>query len=217
MTSARAGTYTETFRAQHGAVLTEALDGAATAATGGDFSRAAVLAAQVRDSGDHLHHSVVRDALTAGLDWWQIADLLHIHPQAAFLDYANLLAGTLVPAEQHPDLAVLCTAGLVALHETPTEYGIDLDDIDTTHSLNLDPNVLRLRAAAHLLAEDIWITVTLPSPYEGEDDLPDNAAITRWTTVVTHPDELGSLREALTLNVTWEDPTEDDDVEPRYP
>ena len=54
--------------------------------------------------------------------------------------------------------------------------------------------MVRLRAAA-ALHEDVWIAVRLPSAYEGEID--DDAAIRRWTTVVTHPDELGWLREAL--------------------
>jgi hypothetical protein len=50
------------------------------------------------------------------------------------------------------------------------------------------------------LGEDLWIAVTLPSRYDGEDDLPDGAAVRRWTTVVLHPDELGWLRETIALN-----------------
>jgi hypothetical protein len=65
--------------------------------------------------------------------------------------------------------------------------------------------MVRLRAAAQLLGDDIWIAVKLPGGY---DDLDDDAAIRRWSTVAHYPDELGWLREALALNA---DPTEDDD------
>ena len=44
---------------------------------------------------------------------------------------------------------------------------------------------------------------------------PDNAAITRWTTVVLHPDELGWLREALELNTN--DEPADDEPDPLWP
>jgi len=58
--------------------------------------------------------------------------------------------------------------------------------------------------------------VRLPGDYEGADDAPEaDAAITRWTTVVLHPDELGWLREALALNVADDEQTHDeDDLEP---
>jgi hypothetical protein len=91
-----------------------------------------------------------------------------------------------------------------------TAHGIDLDDLDPQHSLTTDPTVTQLRAAAQLLDDDIWIAVKVPGAYEGDDDLNDDAAIRRWTTVALYPDELGWLREALALNA--EDP--DDDVEP---
>jgi hypothetical protein len=73
--------------------------------------------------------------------------------------------------------------------------------------LTSDPTVARLRETAAMLGEDIWIAVTLPGEFEGDDDLEDGTAIRRWTTVVLHPDELGWLREALALNAadtrTW--------------
>jgi hypothetical protein len=47
----------------------------------------------------------------------------------------------------------------------------------------------------------------VPGDYEGADDAPEpDAAITRWTTVVLHPDELGWLREALALNAADDEP-----------
>jgi hypothetical protein len=46
--------------------------------------------------------------------------------------------------------------------------------------------------------------------YEDADDLDDGAAIQRWTTVVTHPDELGWLREALQLLACGDHDEEDD-------
>src|SRR5262249_34046964 len=46
--------------------------------------------------------------------------------------------------------------------------------------------------------------------HEGDDEPPDDdAAITQWTTVVLHPDELGWLREALALNADEDDDGED--------
>jgi hypothetical protein len=155
----------------------------------------------------------VRDALAAGLDWQTLAGLLTVHPQAAFEEYANLLDGTITPAQQRPHLAVVCTAGLVAEHGTAAEHGIDLDDLDPQHSLTLDPTVVRLREAAKLLGEDIWIAVKLPGGGEGDDDMPDGAACRRWTTVVLYPDELGWLREALALNAVNDDPDDDEDDE----
>ncbi|GLZ02343.1 hypothetical protein [Actinoplanes sp. NBRC 103695] len=161
-----------------------------------------------------MHHSVVRDALAAGLDWWQIGELVTVHPQAAFDAYANLADDAHTTARQRPHLAVVCTAGLAAEHDMDTEHGIDLDDLDPQRSLATDPTVVQLRAAAQLLGDDIWITVKLPGEYD--DDLDDNAGIRRWTTVALYPDELGWLREALALNAEEpdDDEDEDDDLEP---
>jgi hypothetical protein len=216
MTPTRTGVHTDTFREQHGSSLTEHLAAATAAATAGDFKNAVTLAERFTAGARHLHHSVVRDALAAGLDWWQIGELLTVHPQAAFDAYANLADDTDTPAQQRPHLAVVCTAGLVAEHDMDTEHGIDLDDLDPQHSLTTDPTVVRLRMAAQLLDDDVWIAVKLPGAYEGDDDLGDDTAIRRWTTVALYPDELGWLREALTLNAdTMEDDgEEDDDLEP---
>nr|GID87024.1 hypothetical protein Ade03nite_59480 [Actinoplanes derwentensis] len=61
-------------------------------------------------------------------------------------------------------------------------------------SLTQDPTVARLRAAAGLLDEDVWIAVRLPGDYEGAD-------------------ELGWLREALQL-LAGDDQGEEADLEP---
>jgi hypothetical protein len=159
----------------------------------------------------YLHHSVVRDALAGRLDWWAIGELLAMHPQAAFEQYANLADGTTAPAAQRPALAVTCTAGLAALHDLEPWYGIDIDDLDSGHSLSADPTVARFRETAAMLGEDIWIAVKLPGEFEGDDDLDEGILIRRWTTVVLHPDELGWLREALALNAEGEDPDNDED------
>jgi len=45
----------------------------------------------------------------------------------------------------------------------------------------------------------------------GADDLEDGVASARWTTVVTHPDDLGWLREALRLRTENATEAEDDD------
>lgn len=211
----RPGAYTDVFREQHGTTLTDGLAATAAAALAGDLRQATTQAQLVIDAGRHLLHSVVRDALATGLDWWAIGELLNLHPQAAFDAYAHLADGARTPAQQRPHLAVVCTAGLAAEHDMDTEHGIDLDDLDPQHSLTTDPTVLRVRAAAQLLGDDIWIAVRLPGEYDGDDDLDDGAAIRRWTTVALYPDELGWLREALALNAdTTDDEEEDDDLEP---
>jgi hypothetical protein len=212
----RPGAYTDVFREQHGTTLTDGLAATAAAVVAGDLSRATTAARRVVDAGRHLLHSVVRDALAAGLDWWAIGELLDLHPQAAFDAYANLADGTRAPVQQRPHLAVVCTAGLAAEHDMDTAYGIDLDDLDPQHSLTTDPTVTRLRVAAQLLGDDIWIAVKLPGEHDGDDDLDDDAAIGRWTTVTLYPDELGWLREALALNAdtTPDDEKEEDDLDP---
>ncbi|MFF5213573.1 hypothetical protein [Streptosporangium sp. NPDC000396] len=132
----------------------------------------------------------MRDGLAAGLNWWALGEALAMHPQAAFEAYANLLEGTRTPAQQRPALAVVCTAGLVCAHDLDSDYGIDLDDLDPAHSLTTDPTVVRLRQAAKLLGEEVWIAVKLPGTYEGDDGLPEGAAARRWTSVALYPDEL---------------------------
>jgi hypothetical protein len=210
-TPSRAGAYTGAFRDQHGGALAAGVDGTAAAAAAGDWKHAAASAARVQAGALHLHHSVVRDALAGGLDWWAIGELLAMHPQAAFEQYANLADDTVTPARQRPALAVTCTAGLAARHDMEPWFGIDIDDLDPSHSLTADPTVARLRETAAMLGEDIWIAVKLPGEYEGDDDLENGAAARRWTTVVLHPDELGWLREALALNAEGGDPDDDDD------
>ena len=94
------------------------------------------------DDAQHLQHSVVREALVGGLDWWQVRDLLNLHPQDACDTYAHLAASTRTPAQQRPRLAVVCTAGLAAEHDMLGVHGIDLD---SQHSVTSDPTVSRLR------------------------------------------------------------------------
>jgi hypothetical protein len=106
MTSTRTGAHTATFRKQYGSWLTDGLTATTQAATAGDFKQATILTGRFTAAAQHLHHSVVRDALAAGLDWWQIGELLTLHPQAAFDAYANLADATYTPARQRPHLAV---------------------------------------------------------------------------------------------------------------
>jgi hypothetical protein len=206
-TPSHAGAYTGAFLDQHGGTLAADVDGTAAAAAAADWKHAA----GVQAGALHLHHSVIRDALAAGLDWWDVGELLAMHPQAAFEEYANLADATAAPAAQRPALAVTCTAGLAAVHDMEPWYGIDIDDLDPGHSLSADPTVARLKETAAMLGQDIWIAVKLPGEYEGDDDLADGIAIRRWTTVVLHPDELGWLREALALDAEGGDPDDEDE------
>jgi hypothetical protein len=206
-----AGAYTGAFRDQHASAIAADVDKAAAAAAAADWKQATASAARVQAGALHLHHSVIRDALAEGLDWHEVGELLGVHPQAAFEQYANLADGTATPARQRPALAVTCTAGLAAVHDMEPWYGIDVDDLDSGHSLAADPTIARMRETAAMLGQDIWITVKLPGEYEGDDDLEDGTAIRRWTTVVLHPDELGWLREALAADA--EDADEDEELD----
>ena len=212
-TPSSAGTYTGAFRDQHGSAIDVDVDGAAAAAAAAaaDWKRATASAARVQAGALHLHHSVIRDALAEGLDWWQAGELLGMHPQAAFEQYANLADSTTTPARQRPALAVTCTAGLAAVHDLEPPHGIDIEDLDDSHSIGADPTVARLQDMAATLGQDIWVAVRLPGEYEGDDDLEDGTAIRRWTTVVLHPDELGWLREALAINAEDAGPDDEDD------
>lgn len=209
-------THTEDLHQRAGATLGAALEQAATAVAAGDFARAATAAQQLARYAEHVQTAVVRDTLAAGADWWQLGEFLGLHPQAAYEQYRSVAEGLHPPAQQQPWLAVVCTAGLITEHDQDDEHGIDLADLadlGDDHSLTQDPTVLRLRQAADLLDEDVWITVRLPGDYEGADDLDDGTAVRRWTTVVTHPDELGWLREALQL-LAGTDHEDVDDLEP---
>jgi hypothetical protein len=208
-----AGAYTGAFRDQHASALAADVDKAAAASAAADWKQAAASTARVQAGALHLHHSVIRDALAEGLDWWQVGELLGVHPQTAFEQYANLADGTTSPAQQRPALAVTCTAGLAAVHDIEPWHGIDADDLDPGHSLAADPTIARMRETAAMLGQDIWIAVKLPGEYQGDDDLEDGTAIRRWTTVVLHPDELGWLREALAADAEDADGDEelDDD------
>ena len=209
MPQARAVTHTDDLARRYAGTLGDALDQAAAAAAGGDFARAVTAAGRLRQYAEHAGTAVVRDALAAGLDWWALGEHLGLHPQAAYEQHRSAAEGLRPPAEQRPGLAVVCTAGLVAAHDL--DAGVDLDDLGEDHSLTSEPTVARLRAAAATLGEDVWIAVRLPGGYEGADDLDDDTAITRWTTVVLHPDDLGWLREALTLRAEAADADTDDD------
>ena len=72
---------------------------------------------------------------------------------------------------------------------------------------------MRLRAAAATLGEDAWIAVRLPGTYEGEDEIDDDAAINRWSTVVTPPrTNWAGCARPCTHRDDAEDP--DDELEP---
>jgi hypothetical protein len=206
-------THTEDLHQRAGATLGDALERAVAAVSAGDFAQAATAAQHLAQYAEHLQTAVARDALAAGADWWQLGEDLGLHPQAAHEQHRGDVEGLRPPAEQRPQLAVVCTAGLLDGHEQDAEDGVDLDDLGDDHSLTQDPTVARVRAAAELLGEHVWIAVRLPGDYEGADELDDGAAVQRWTTVVAHPDELGWLRETLQL-LTDDDQDGKDDLEP---
>lgn len=151
----------------------------------------------LRERAEMLHDAVVWDALQAGLDWWQVADYLNMHPQDAWELYRGSAErlGVSPPAEQRPDLAVWLCAGTDDLHEFALAYGADFDDLPNTHSLHDDPTVLRLRESSVLLSTGIWIAVTPPGePTPGIDP---GAVAVAWSSVATSVTEIDTVRQAL--------------------
>jgi hypothetical protein len=214
MTHANAATHTEDFRRRTAASFTDGLAATAEAAAAADWDRAIMLAGRFRDGGEHLHAAVVRDVLAAGVNWWRLGDLMSLHPQAAYERFGPYRESVEAPAEQHPELAVLVTAGLAAEHNWADEFGIDIEDLGAEHSLFADPTVVALRQAAQLLGDDIWIAVRLPGEYEGEAEAADGEVIKQWTTVVLGEDELTWLKEAFQLNAVDDvRDGEDDDLD----
>ena len=209
-------TATEVLPELYGTSLTDDLVAAATAVTAGDFRQATALADRLYTRGRQIQVSVVRDALTAGVDWWTLGELLAMHPQAVFDAYAPLVEGLPSPAQQRPNLAVVCTAGLVSVHDMELGYGFELEDFGPDYSLVLDPTVRRLVAAAELLGDQMWIVVTLPDEVDAAEDLGDDRVVIRWTTVVRDLDEVARVREALlsAVDPDFDDDGFDDDLEP---
>src|SRR5258708_36512090 len=111
------GNYPGAFLDQHGDASAADEAGTAAAAAAADWKRAAASAARVQAGALHLHHSVIRDALAEGLDWWDVGELLAMHPQAAFGQFANLADATDTPARQRPAPAVPSTPGVAPVHD----------------------------------------------------------------------------------------------------
>jgi hypothetical protein len=205
-------TYTEDLRGRCGDALSEALDAAAAAAAAGDWRQVAAAAGRLEEWAGHTCTAVVRDALAAGVGWWALGELLGLHPQAAWESCRAVTEGLSSPAEQRPGLAVVCTAGLVSSHDFDDEYGIDADDLGADHSLAAEPTVApaaRGRCRARRGSVDRGAAAGRLRRRRRRPDT--DVAITRWTTVVLHPDELGWLREALAFNATDD---EEDELEP---
>src|SRR5687768_3572999 len=112
----------DTCRATHA----DAFGQAATAVAGRRWRRALEPIRLLREHAEMLPAAIVADALHAGLDWWQIADHLNMHPQDAWELYQNTVEGTLSPAQHRPDLAVRLCAGADITHEFDLGYGADL-------------------------------------------------------------------------------------------
>ncbi len=208
---------THEFAERQRPAINRAIDIAIDATSTARWREAIQAASDVAEDARQLRLLVITDALRAGSDWWELGQMLGIHPQAAFDEYANLIEDTRPPAQQRSDLAVVLTAGLAAEHDMASEYGIDLEDLGADHSLNLDPQVQRIRAASTALGDNVWIAVTLPGDFEGAegDPEPGEDAITQWTSVALDAGELVWLREVLALNAAGDDDTgEDDDLDP---
>ncbi|MGH3221422.1 MAG: hypothetical protein ACRDPY_22465 [Streptosporangiaceae bacterium] len=183
-------------------VFTDAPQTTGDAAAAGDYRAALAQAERLGLAAGQLRQALLRDVLARGAGWQELAGMLGMHPQAAFETCAHLAGHRNTPAQQRPDLAVVLTAGLAAEHEMRGEYGIDIEDLSLDHSLHTEPGVRRVRDAAELVGDDVWITVTIPGDFEGAegDPAPGIDAIQQWTSVVLHPVELTWLREMLALN-----------------
>ena len=174
------GAYTGAFLGQHGDAIGADAAGTAAAAAVADWKRAAASAARVQAGALHLHHHVIRDALADGLDWHDVGELLGMHPQAAFEQFANLADATDTPARQRPALAITCTAGLAAVHDMERSGTASTSRTWTTATASAPtPPWPGCGRPPRLLGQDIWITVKLPGEYEGDDDLDDGTVVRR--------------------------------------
>jgi hypothetical protein len=190
--------HTAQVREACGTALVDALNETAQAVAQHRWRRAGCHARLLRERAELLYLAIARDALDAGVDWWQLGTDLSMHPQDVWELYQCAVEGLRSPAEQRPDLAVQLTAGVDALHDYDTTYGADLDDLPTSHSLHRDPTVLRLREASVLLRADIWVAVNLPGeadPRSGRDWV----AIA-WSSVASNANEIGHIRQALAVS-----------------
>jgi hypothetical protein len=187
---------------EQASVFTDAPGKAGEAAAAGDYTTALAQADRLGLAVQQLRQAILRDALADGADWWKVAGILAVHPQQAFQTCVHLTDHRSTPAQQRPGQAVVLTAGLAADHDMSSEYGIDIEDLDSGHSLHAEPGVRRVRAAADLTGADVWIAVTIPGGFEGAqgDPAPGIDVIGQWTSVVLNPGELTWLREALVLN-----------------
>jgi hypothetical protein len=209
LTTASPAARTAQFAGQAASALADAPHRAAAAVARADLRAALAQAERAEHAVAGLRQAIVADMLAGGTDWWQAGEALAMHPQAAFEDYGRLADGRQAPAAQRPGLAIVITAGLDSEHDVLPEYGIDIDDLGPDHSVNTDPGVVRIREAARTVGTRAWITVTTPGGFEGAegDPAPGEDAISQWTSVVTGPEELTWLTEALAMNtVGTEDP-----------
>jgi hypothetical protein len=183
-------------------VFTDAPARAAEAAAAGDYRAALDQASRLELAAGQLRQALLRDALAAGADWWKVAELLGTHPQQAFEACSQLAGHRATPAQQRLGHAVVLTAGRAAVHDIRAEYGIDIEDLGTGHSLHAEPGVCRVRDAAGLLGDDVWICATIPGDFEGSegDPAPDGDVIRQWASVVTDAGELRWVKEMLALN-----------------
>ncbi|MGH3192536.1 MAG: hypothetical protein ACRDPY_39830 [Streptosporangiaceae bacterium] len=212
MTTASPASQTARLAGQAAGVLADAPHLAAAAVARADLRAALAQAERAEHAVTGLRLAVVADLLADGADWRQTGEALAMHPQAAYEAFGHLADGRQAPAAQRQDLAIVLTAGLDSEHDVLPEYGIDVDDLGPDHSVNADPGVVRIREAARLLGTRAWIRVTTPGGFEGAegDPAPGEDAISQWTSVVTRPEELTWLIEALALNVMGTEGADDE-------
>lgn len=194
MPAARAARYA----AQFGGNLSAGLDAIADAAVTGLWREVLAGAESIHHGTRRLCEEAITDALGAGADWWTLGQVLRLHPQAAFDQYANLREGVRSPVQQRPHLAVLFTAGLVDVHRPCSGYGVDLDDLAVA-GLAAEPRVRQIRAAAALVGQRAWLRVALPGGRHTGEPIGGLDVISRWTSVCSDDVEMAVLRDALTV------------------
>src|SRR5687768_8396714 len=106
MAAARAAYYA----VQFGGNLSAGVDAIAQAAVSGRWREVLAAADSIHCGTRRLRAEAVIDALGAGADWWELGQVLRLHPQAVFDRYADLCESAQSPAQQRPHLAVLLTA-----------------------------------------------------------------------------------------------------------
>ncbi|GAA1408398.1 hypothetical protein GCM10009662_43510 [Catellatospora coxensis] len=194
MNSTGIGAYAAAFVAEHTATFMQALSTAASAAEQGRLREAALAGQRLSDGGRHLVKAVVRDALAADM-WWALGDMLSMHPQAAWEQFAKrgTCPGPTAPApggDAHRGPGGDARA-VARLRCRPRRRGAGIQHHVRPCRRATAPGGPSARRA-------VWIFVALPGSGADSTPLAGADVIRQWTSVLADENALTWLREVVT-------------------